>query len=127
MTGKDIIMIFSQSGTALASTCIKSDEIQTQADTIEKSSATQQDWREYIAGRKEWSVNVSYLVLTAQKITDVLMVGTVFDVTIRDVSSTVSMTGKAILTDCKQSYAVGALAKGSFAFKGSGPLALPSS
>lgn len=127
MTGKDIIMIFSQNGTALASTCIRSDEIQTQAATIEKASATQQDWREYIAGRKEWSVSVSYLVLTAQKITDVLMVGNVFDVTIRDASSTVSMTGQAILTDCKQSYAVGALAKGSFAFKGSGPLALPSS
>ena len=120
-------MVFSRSGTALASTCIKSDEIQTQADTIEKSSATQQDWREYIAGRKEWSVTVSYLVLTAQKITDVLMVGNIFDVTIRDSSNTVSMTGKAILTDVKQSYSIGALAKGSFAFKGSGPLALPSS
>ena len=127
MTGKDIIMVFSRSGTALASTCIKSDEIQTQADTIEKSSATQQDWREYISGRKEWSVTVSYLVLTAQKITDVLMVGNIFDVTIRDSANTVSMTGQAILTDVKQSYAVGALAKGSFAFKGNGPLALPSS
>ena len=120
-------MVFSRSGTALASTCIKSDEIQTQADTIEKSSATQQDWREYISGRKEWSVTVSYLVLTAQKITDVLMVGNIFDVTIRDSANTVSMTGQAILTDVKQSYAVGALAKGSFAFKGNGPLALPSS
>lgn len=121
-------MIFSQNGAVLAATHIKSDDIQTQAATIEKASATQQDWREYIAGRKDWSVNVSYLVLAPQMITHVLLVGEVFDVTIRDTGREyVSMTGKAILTDCKQSYAVGALAKGSFVFKGSGPLTVPSS
>ena len=64
MTGKDLIVIISQNGTAIASTCIRSQEIQTSADTIEKASATQQNWKEYVAGRNAWSLNVSYLVLS---------------------------------------------------------------
>ena len=52
MTGKDIIVILSQNGTPMASTRIKSDDIQTQANAIEKASATQQDWEEVIPGRK---------------------------------------------------------------------------
>ena len=37
MTGKDIIVILSQNGTPMASTRIKSDDIQTQANAIEKA------------------------------------------------------------------------------------------
>lgn len=120
MTGKDIILTFSQNGTVLASTAIKSDDIQTKADIIEKSSSTNQTWREYIAGRNEWSVNVSYLVLADAKIRDLLLVGQTFTVTAT--KGSVSMTGQAILTDVKHSYNVGALAKGSFSFRGTGPL-----
>jgi hypothetical protein len=42
MNGKDIIIILSQIGTALASTAVKSHDITTAADTIEKASSTQQ-------------------------------------------------------------------------------------
>lgn len=113
-------MTFSLNGTAMASTKIKSDDIQTQADTIEKSSATNQLWREYIAGRNEWSVNVSYLVLASAKILDLLLVGQTYDVTVT--SGQTTMSGKAILTSVKQTYSIGALAKGSFSFQGTGPL-----
>ena len=41
MTGKDIIIILTQGGTALASTRVRSQDIQTQADVIEKASSTQ--------------------------------------------------------------------------------------
>ena len=122
MTGKDLIVILSQNGTALASTAIRSQEIQTSAETIEKASATQQDWREYVAGRKAWSLSVSYLVLTASKVADLLMVGQTFDVTIKDVDNTSSVSGVAILNSVKHTATIGNLANGSFTFVGSGSL-----
>lgn len=122
MTGKDIIVILSQNGTPMASTRIKSDDIQTHADAIEKASATQQTWKEVIAGRKEWTLNVNYLVLAAAKLTDVLLAGQMFDITIRHISENVSLTGQALLTDCKQTHTVNSLCQGSFTFRGNGPL-----
>lgn len=123
MTGKDFIVIFSQNGTALASTAIRSQDVQTAADTIEKASATQQDWREFIAGRKDWALNVTYLVLSSSKLVDLLRIGQSFDVTIRDIAATTVLEGSAILQNAKQTAAVGNLASGSFSFKGNGPLA----
>ena len=122
MTGKDIIVILSQNGTPMASTRIKSDDIQTRADTIEKASSTQQDWKEYIAGRKEWTLTTNYLVLAAAKLTDVLLVGQSFDITVRHISENVALTGQALLTDCKQTHTVNSLCQGSFTFRGNGPL-----
>ena len=122
MTGKDIIVILSQNGTPMASTRIKSDDIQTHADAIEKASATQQTWKEVIAGRKEWTLNVNYLVLAAAKLTDVLLAGQMFDITIRHISENVSLTGQALLTDAKQTHTVNSLCQGSFTFRGNGPL-----
>ena len=46
MTGKDITVILSQNGQALASTRIKSHEIEASCPTIEVASSTQQDWEE---------------------------------------------------------------------------------
>ena len=122
MNGKDIIIILSQGTTVLASTAVKSHDINTTADTIEKASATQQSWREYLAGRKAWSVSMSYLVTTGAKIVWELKVGETFDVTISDSNSNYRLTGTAILETAKQTYTVGNLANGSFVLKGSGPL-----
>lgn len=130
MTGKDIIVVLSQNGTALASTMVRSQDIQTAADTIEKSSSTQQEWKEFIAGRKEWSITVNYLMLAASKITDLLYIGQTFDVTVKNVTASgvtpTAVTGKAIMTTVKQVATVGTLAQGTFTLKGTGPLALPS-
>ena len=122
MTGKDIIIILTQGGTALASTRVRSQDIQTQADVIEKASSTQQDWKEYIAGRKEWAVNVSYLVMTAAKVRDLLLVGQTFGVIVRDAANTYSVSGTAIMTTVKNVSTVGNLAQGSFSLKGTGAL-----
>ena len=130
MTGKDIIVVLSQNGTALASTTVRSQDIQTAADTIEKSSSMQQDWKEFITGRKEWSITVNYLILAASKITDLLYIGQTFDVTVKNVTASgvtpTAVTGKAIMTTVKQVATVGTLAQGTFTLKGNGPLALPS-
>lgn len=123
MTGKDIILVLSQGGTALASTAIKSQDIQTEADVIEKASSSQQSWREYIAGRKGWSVTLSYLVLTSDKILDLLKVGQTFSVTMKKVDdNTNKVTGNAILKAVKQTASVGNLAQGSWQLQGTGAL-----
>lgn len=123
MTGKDIILVLSQGGTALASTAIKSQDIQTEADVLEKASSSQQSWREYIAGRKGWSVTLSYLVLTSEKILDLLKVGQTFSVTIKKVDdNTNKVTGNAILKAVKQTASVGNLAQGSWQLQGTGSL-----
>ena len=125
MTGKDIIVVLSQNGTALASTYIKSQDIQTEGDQYERASATQQEWREYLAGRKGWSLTVGYLVLSASQIEDLLFVNQTFDVTLKDKGNTHSLVGKAIMRTVKHTATVGNLAQGSFSLQGTGPLAVP--
>lgn len=125
MTGHDIKVTLTLNGKALAATCIRSDEIQTQADTLEKASSTQQQWKEFIAGRSEWSLNVNYLVLAFGQVKDVLYAGRTFGI-IFNQGSTILLTGTAIMTQCKHTYTVGALCKGSFALKGTGALAASS-
>jgi len=124
MTGKDITVIIAQNGTALASTRIKSNDIKTKCDVIEKASATQQTWKEFVAGRSEWSINVGYLVLAAPQVRNVLLVRQTFDLTFTasDGTSTSTLTGKAILTTADIKANTGSLAQGTFAFQGTGPL-----
>jgi predicted secreted protein len=124
MTGKDITVIIAQNGTALASTRIKSNDIKNKCDVIEKASANQQTWKEYIAGRSEWSINVGYLVLAAPQVRNVLLVRQTFDLTFtaNDGTDTETLTGKAILTAADIKANSGSLAQGTFAFQGTGPL-----
>lgn len=124
MTGKDITVIIAQGGTALASTRITSNDIRTKCDVIETASATQQTWREYVAGRADWSINVAYLVLAAPQVRNLLMVRQTYDLTLTasDGTDTVTLTGKAILTTSDVKANRGSLAQGTFAFQGTGPL-----
>ena len=124
-TNGNNILIGTMSGstfTALAA--VKSHEANSSADTIEKASSTQQDWKEFIAGRKEWSINVNYLVLqdTNTNVEDLLKVGTTYAIRIKGRTGSYKVSGNAICTQCKQSYIRGTLAVGTFAFKGTGAL-----
>ena len=111
----------------MASTRIKSSDIKTQCQSMEKASATQQDWVELVAGRRSWHVTLNYLVLAKTQIKDLLLTGQMFDVTIRDKDSTAGciLTGKALMTVVGQVASVGNLAQASFQLDGSGPLAEP--
>lgn len=122
MIGQNILVVLSRNGVALAATAVKSQDIETQCATMEKASATQQEWEEHIAGRKSWSINIDYLVLVASQVEDLLKVGQEFDVTVRDRDSTYGVTGKAIMTNVHGVSSVGNLATGSFVLKGSGAL-----
>ena len=114
--GKTIII--SIGGTPVAA--VKSHEVNTQADLIEKASDSQQDYKEFVPGRKEWGINVNYLLTNVADIEKVLAVGTV--VTCSSGSGSSAVTGQAIVMQCKQTYTYGNIAVGSFQLKGNGPL-----
>jgi hypothetical protein len=115
------ILIY-RSGTAIAGTT--SNEIQSEADLIEISSPTSGQWKEYIEGRKSWSINVSYLVLAYNGVRELLNVGTTYTLKFRgrNSSDSTGVQGTAILKSCKITATKGNLCQGSFQFVGTGAL-----
>ena len=109
-------------GTIIAGT--RSNEIQTDCDMIEISNPNSGDWRQYMAGRKDWSVQTSFLVTNVTNIRQLLNIGTSYNLVFRDRNNTTgaSVSGTAILKTCKISSVRGNLVTGSFAFQGSGAL-----
>lgn len=116
------ILIY-KGGTAIAG--VKSNEIQVGCETIEVSSPSTGAWRQYIAGRKEWSVNVGYLVLATSNVRDLLNVGTTYTLAFKErgAADSAGVSGSAILTTCKITAIRGNLVQGSFQFTGTGALA----
>lgn len=115
------ILIYSN-GTAIAGTV--SNEIQSGAELIEISSPTSGQWKEYIASRKSWSINVSYLLLADDGVRDLLNVGTSYTLKFRGRNSAdnTGVTGTAILKSCKITATKGNLVQGSFTFQGTSSL-----
>lgn len=113
-------IVISVNGTPIAA--CKSGELQNGCEAIEIASATQQTFKEFLAGRAEWSVNANYLVTTAANLEDVLLVRSTVTISIADRAGTVTMQGQAIVTGCKQTYTRGNIANGSFQFKGTGAI-----
>lgn len=111
-----------RNGTAIAGTI--TNEIQTGADLIEISSPTSGQWKEYIAGRKSWSVNVSYLILANNGVRDLLNVGSSYTLKIRGRNATdaTGVVGTGILKSCKITATKGNLVQGSFTFQGTSSL-----
>jgi len=107
----------------------RSNEIQTGAETIEISSPTSGQWREFIAGRKEWSITTGFLVMTTSDIQGLLNVGNSYHLQIverQGTAVTIVAEGDAILVTCKVSGSVGNLLQGSFQFQGTGSLSASS-
>ena len=124
ITGNSIVIGSVEEGIFTPLAAVKSHDIQNGIDKIEKASATQGEWKEFTVGRKEWAINTSVLVLnnSLNNITDVLKVGKVYTLKSKDRHNRYSVQGKAICMQCKQTYSIGNLAYGAFAFQGTGPL-----
>lgn len=119
INGNNIFISVGTSTTPIAGT--KSNEIQVDGEMIEIASPTQGSWRQFIAGRREWSVTVGWLVLTNQDVQKLLDVGTSYTLKFRT-TDTAYLTGTAIMTNCKITANRGSLVQGSFTFKGNGAL-----
>lgn len=119
------ILIGTMSGqTFTAFAAVKSHEAESMCDMIEKASSSQQEWKEFVTGRKEWDINVSYLVLqdSNSNIEDLLKVGTTYAIRIKGRTGNYKISGSAICQHCKQSYQMGNLSIGSYILKGTGAL-----
>ena len=116
------IILVQLDGHTIAGT--KTTEIQVDSELIEIASATQGAYREYLTGRKQWQVTVNYLVLenANTNIRDVLHVGTVLSLRVKDRDGNYTISGSALCTGVKHSYTRGNLATGSFSFRGTGAL-----
>ena len=116
-------LIIKVNGTAIAGA--KSCEINIDGEEIETASPTQGTWREFIAGRKGWSVSCGHLLpATGTPLkSSAAMVNTVVTLTVETGLTGDTLTGQAIVKTWKASGAIGNLAQGSFQFKGTGALA----
>ena len=88
------------------------------------SSSTDGGWLHQIAGRKEWSLTTSFLVLADSDVRKALLVGSTVTLKFkgRNATDANGLSGSAIIKTCKISAIRGNLATGSFAFEGTGPL-----
>lgn len=100
----------------------KSCEIDVACDAIEISSPTSGQWREFLAGRKEWSVSLSHLVTAGNIPTDVAMIGTTVTLVLYERASGLQLSGSALVTSWRTVATVGNLCTGTFTFKGNGAL-----
>ena len=119
-------MIFiSLDSTSTPFAATKSNEVQTECETIEVANADAGDWRDYIAGKKAWSFTVNWLVGSANDIARLLSVGQTYSIRIytrTSSTSTLRLSGSAICQQCKITATRGNISVGSFAFKGDGEL-----
>ena len=115
------ILIYSGS-TLIAA--VKSMQTRNDADMIEKSSATQSDYKEFVPGRKSWTVNLGYLLMANADVQHLLLVGNYYTLKImgRGASITTGVQGHAWLKTCDINAVEGNLATGAFIFVGSGEL-----
>ena len=118
--GNDILVYMN--GVAIASA--RSAEVRVDGELLEVASPTQGDWREFLAGRKEWDVQVGYLVVANADLAKLIQVNQKVQLIIngRTSGDTPGLIGSAFIKTAKQTYNRGSIIQGSFAFKGSGPL-----
>ena len=94
--------------------------ISSKTDLIEKASASNQTSKEFIAGRTEWEIAISHLVMAGSEFEGMLKNGTTVSISV--VINNVRKTGTAICYSDDIGGAVGNIATGSIHLKGSGPL-----
>ena len=118
---KELILLDTSNNKVVAAA--KSIEINVKCDTVERTSANNALYREYITGRKDWNFQISSLVTSSQFSGAKTMVGTTYAVKFSlQGSTTALMSGKAICTQAKITDQKGSIAKGSFVFQGTGAL-----
>lgn len=112
--GSEIKVYMNGSAVALSKSC----DIEVSCDTEEVASPTSSDWREFLAGRKDWNINVSVLLSSVSTL--VTAVGNT--VTLTFGTQPDQITGTAIVQSAKMTATKGSLAQGAWKFKGTGAL-----
>ena len=120
--GNDLILKDSNDGTVLAAS--KSLELNINGETIEVARTSSDMWRQFITGRKDWSISVSTLVSSGQFTASAAMIGQIYEVKFADGQSATAalLSGTCICKQVKITEQKGSIAKGSFVFQGTGAL-----
>lgn len=115
-------LIITMNGTAIAGARLC--DINVSSDEIEISSPTQGSWREFLAGRKEWTVSTSHLIAAGgnRLKTESAMVGQTVTLRFMEKGTEDILTGQAIVKGWKATGTLGHLSQGSFSFRGTGVL-----
>ena len=130
INGNNIYITIVEGTTVTIIAGTKTNEIQTEAETIERSSPTSGQWRKYVTKRKEWSFTAGFLLLQSSDVLKLLQVGNEFNIAVvtrEGTSVTTRLVGTAILKQTKHSYTRGKLAQGSWKFVGNSELSEPQS
>lgn len=125
--GRDIYVCVGSGSAAEIIAGTRNNEFQVSCDELEKSSPTSDDWKEFLAGRKEWSITTNFLMLTSSTVQSLLNVGNTYMLQIvsrSGSSASIELEGEAILTVCKFSATEDNLVQGSFQFRGNGALSV---
>lgn len=122
VNGNNILIYATTAGQTEVVAACKSLSLQVGTELIEIASPTSGQWREYLAGRNDWSLSVGWLVSQYSDIDKVLLAAQTVTIRVIGRDQTLGLTGTAIVQSARVDSNVGVLANGSFAFKGSGPL-----
>ena len=122
VNGNNILIYATYGSSQQAVAATRSLSVQVGTEMIEIASPTSGEWREYLAGRKNWAINVGWLVSQYADIDKVLLAAQTVTIRIVGRGETYGLTGTAIVQTARVDSNVGTLANGSFAFQGSGPL-----
>ena len=120
--GKNIIVTYD--GAAIAGVSDTSNGVHVESGMIACASADDSQWEHFTPGRKNWSVDSSYLVMTSPGVQSLLLPGTRYLLVFKDKNggSGQGVKGYAYLTVCDINVVNGNIAKGAFKFIGDGPL-----
>jgi hypothetical protein len=113
--------ILSMGGVAVAA--VVANNVETKAGSIEIAGKTQGQWREYIMGRCQWSINADWLMLSSDRMSSLLQNGQTFDISSYDrLNQRTNVHGTARLESCHIRMTVGSIVKGQFVLRGNGYL-----
>jgi predicted secreted protein len=120
--GNNIVVTWNDGNSQQVIAGTKANELQCDSEMLEVCSATDEEWKHFLKGRKTWSVNVSFLLLAnGIDIKAVLKVDRTYTLYIRKKSGG-GVYGSAILKSFKASAPINGLANGSSVFQGTGAL-----
>lgn len=120
--GNNIVVTWNDGNSQQVIAGTKANELQCDSEMLEVCSATDEEWKHFLKGRKTWSVNVSFLLLAnGIDIKAVLKVDRTYTLYIRKRNGG-GVYGSAILKSFKASAPINGLANGSFVFQGTGAL-----
>ena len=120
--GNNIIVTWNDGGTDQVIAGTRTNEINGDTDLLEVCSASDEQWKHFITGRKSWTVNVGFLLLAdGIDAKGVLKVGNTYTLYFKKRNGG-GVTGSAILKNFKASAPINGLSTGSFVFQGNGSL-----